>query len=79
MSKKSYRLRACKSPIPCAVAKRGARGARLCPEDVDQRQLRMGIKVEREHGGTREQACSIALDHLAEHRRYYTKLNKAGL
>jgi len=77
---KKVKLRAwCESPTPCATARRGADGAKLCPEDVDPRQLRMGIREEREHGGTAAEACSTALDHLATRRRYYSRLKKAKL
>lgn len=69
----------CRSRIPCAPAPRGARSRGVCPEDVDRRQLRMGVKVEREHGGSPAQACRIALDHLSERSDYYTRHRKAGL
>lgn len=58
---------------------RGGRGARLSPLDVDARQLEAGIGVELEHTRSRRLACEIALDHLAEDARYYTKLRRARL
>lgn len=58
---------------------RGGRGRRLSVLDVDPRQLSMGVDVEREHTPSKRIACEIALDHLAEDRRYYTKLKKARL
>lgn len=58
---------------------RGGRGARLSPLAVDPRQLAAGIKVELEHTRSQRLACEIALDHLAEDRRYYTKLRRARL
>lgn len=40
----------------------------------NRRQLRMGVKVEREHTYNRRIAREIAKDHLEEHPRYYTYL-----
>lgn len=71
--------KACRSRIPCAPAPRGARSRGVCPEDVNQRQLRMGIKVEREHGASKAKACRTSLDHIVEHGDYYTRHRKAGL
>ena len=42
-------------------------------------QLKMGKKVEREHGGNIKKATKIAMDHLAEDPKYYSKLKKAKL
>lgn len=39
-------------------------------------QLKMGIKVEKEHTTDKEDARAIALQHLAERPDYYTKLKK---
>ena len=39
-------------------------------------QLALGIKTEKEHTTRKEIAREIALDHLAEDPRYYTKLRK---
>lgn len=58
---------------------RGGMGRRLGPLDVSARQLAAGIKVEQEHTRSRRLACEIALDHLAEHRDYYTRLKRARL
>ena len=63
--------------FPCKHGLR--RGKKLSPAQVDLKQLRMGIRVEKEHTTSPKLACSIALDHLAEHPRYYTKLKKAKL
>jgi hypothetical protein len=71
--------KSCKSKIPCSGALPGGKGKSLCPEDVDRRQLRMGIAVEKEHTTSKSRACAIALDHLAEDKYYYTKLRKAKL
>lgn len=46
---------------------------------VDSSELRRGIKVEMEHTTDPEVAREIAMDHLYEHPKYYTKLLKAGL
>jgi len=44
-----------------------------------KKQLKMGKKVEREHGGNTKKATKVAMDHLAENPRYYSKLKKAKL
>lgn len=63
----------------------GGVGQDLKPEDVDPKELSMGIKVEMEHTeGTDELskeekeaiAEDIAFDHLSEDPAYYTKLKK---
>jgi len=51
-------------------------GSELTPEDVDPKELAMGIKVEMEHTKNKEMAKKIALDHLYEDPKYYTKLKK---
>lgn len=58
---------------------RGGLGRKLGPLDVDPKQLAAGIRVELEHTPSRRVACEIALDHLAEHRNYYTRLRRAKL
>jgi len=45
-------------------------------KDVDQDELKLGIKVEMEHTGNKMMAERIALDHLAEIENYYTLLKK---
>jgi hypothetical protein len=42
-------------------------------------QLKLGIKTEMEHTDSRKQAKEIAMDHLAENPKYYTKLKKTKL
>ena len=42
--------------------------------EFDQNQLAMGSKVEREHTSSDDLAREIAMDHLKEDPRYYTKL-----
>ena len=48
-------------------------------EDVDPKELAMGIEVEMEHTNDKEKAKHIALQHLAEDPHYYSKLKKAKL
>jgi hypothetical protein len=45
-------------------------------EDVDPKELAMGIEVEYEHTSNREVAKRIALVHLKEFPDYYTRLKK---
>lgn len=47
--------------------------------DVDPSELEKGISVEMEHTTDPEKAKTIALQHLAEDPKYYTKLTKANL
>lgn len=49
------------------------------PEDFDQKELAMGIKVEMEHTNDKKIATEIAMDHLKENPKYYTIHKKAGL
>lgn len=51
-------------------------GKNLTEKDVDPKQLEMGIKIEMEHTKNRKLARRIALDHLYEDPKYYTKLKK---
>jgi hypothetical protein len=44
-----------------------------------KKELVKGIKVEQEHTSNIKTAARIALDHLFEDPKYYTKLNKIGL
>jgi len=46
------------------------------PEDFDKDQLAVGIKVEMEHTDNKSKAQKIAMDHLIEDPKYYTKLKK---
>ena len=46
---------------------------------VDPTELNKGIQVEMEHTDSKAKAKVIALQHLAEDPRYYTKLAKAKL
>ena len=56
----------------------GAAAGRL-PTSVNPVQLHMGSTEEMEHTTDRDIAREIAMDHLVEDRRYYTKLKQAGL
>lgn len=47
--------------------------------DVDTSELKKGISVEMEHTKDPNKAKTIALQHLAEDPKYYTKLSKVGL
>lgn len=42
-------------------------------------QLVKGVKVEKEHGGTKKDIKATAMDHLVEDPKYYTKLKKAKI
>jgi hypothetical protein len=52
----------------------GGEGDGLSPADVDAEQLAMGVRHEMEHTNDEAIAQEIALDHLAEDPKYYTKL-----
>ena len=41
-----------------------------------EKQLKMGTKVEKEHTKDKKKAREIALDHILEDPKYYTKLHK---
>lgn len=57
----------------------GGKGDKLTDKDVDPKELKMGIKVELEHTKDPNIAKEIALDHLAEDPKYYSKLKSSGL
>jgi hypothetical protein len=44
-----------------------------------QKELRVGIKTEKEHTRDKKIAKAIAFAHLEEDKKYYTKLKKAKL
>ena len=48
-------------------------------EDVNPKELAMGVEVEMEHTDSQTKAKVIALQHLAEDPKYYTKLKSLGL
>ena len=47
--------------------------------DVDEDELAMGIEVEAEHTKDLKMRKKIAMDHLKEDPKYYTKLKNAGI
>jgi tRNA nucleotidyltransferase/poly(A) polymerase len=55
-----------------------AKKHKLPIEDLTS-QLKLGIKTEMEHTDNKSKAKEIAMDHLAENPKYYTKLKKAKL
>lgn len=57
----------------------GRRAADAQPWQFEPRELEHGCKVEMEHTSSRKRACEIAMDHLTEDHRYYTKLAKIHL
>lgn len=52
----------------------GGRAAGMSPRQFPRAQLKRGLRVELEHTDDPEVALEIAMDHLAEDPRYYTKL-----
>jgi hypothetical protein len=48
-------------------------------EEFSPEQLDLGFKVEREHTKDPKKRLEIAADHLVDDKKYYTKLDKAGL
>jgi hypothetical protein len=48
-------------------------------QDVNDEELKMGIKVEMEHTTDESTARTIAMHHLAEDPKYYTHMKSAGL
>lgn len=54
----------------------GGKGDKLKPSDVDPLELKKGIEVEQEHTPNKKLAQDIAMDHLAEDPKYYSKLKK---
>ena len=57
----------------------GGKGDETLPEDVDAKQLEIGLEVEMEHTKRKRIAKEIALDHLTEIKDYYSRLVEAGL
>lgn len=57
----------------------GGEGDSTPPDQVDPAQLSTGIQIEMEHTNDVEIAKEIAVDHLTEDPKYYTKLVNAGL
>jgi len=63
-------LKAAKDKIPGGLSDKGP------PKDLDKKQLEMGIEVEMEHTSDKSIAKEIAMDHLTEDPKYYSKLKK---
>jgi hypothetical protein len=64
------------------IAKKHAKKYKVSIADLTSEltaQLKLGIKTEMEHTDNKKQAKEIAMDHLAENPKYYTKLKKAKL
>jgi len=57
----------------------GGRGDKLEAKDVDKNELAVGVAVEMEHTDDSKTAEEIALDHLEEDPKYYSKLVKSGI
>jgi hypothetical protein len=58
---------------------RGGKGDKTTPKDVNKKELKLGKKVEKEHTKNKEKRQEIALDHLTEDPKYYSKLKKSKL
>jgi len=52
----------------------GGKGDYITTNDVDAKELSVGIAVELERTDNRQKAKEIALDHLAENPKYYSEL-----
>jgi hypothetical protein len=48
-------------------------------EGLDREEIKLGVKTEMEHTKNPEEALKIALDHLNEDPRYYSKAKECGL
>lgn len=57
----------------------GGKGDETNPVNLDQEELKLGINVEMEHTKEPRLAREIAIDHLTEDPKYYSKLYGAGL
>lgn len=57
----------------------GGKADKATEEDFDADELAKGIKTEMEHTDDEDMAKEIAMDHLTEDPKYYTKLLRAGL
>ena len=54
----------------------GGKADARSPKDFDSHQLMLGVDVELEHTDDPKVALEIAIDHLTEDSKYYTKLQK---
>ena len=57
----------------------GGKGDKSDPSKFDKAELHVGVAVEMEHTDDKKKALEIALDHLTEDPKYYSKLIKSGL
>jgi len=57
----------------------GGKGDATDPKSVDQKELAVGMKVEREHTDSDEKAKEITIDHLTENPKYYSELVASGI
>jgi hypothetical protein len=57
----------------------GGKGDSTQVADLDATELQKGIEVEMEHTDDSAKAKEIAIDHLTEDPKYYTKLDNVGL
>jgi hypothetical protein len=58
---------------------KGGVGDATAPSTVNPAQLAIGVQIEMEHTNNEKIATEIALDHLTEDPKYYSKLVAAGL
>jgi hypothetical protein len=58
---------------------KGGKGEHTNSDDVNADELTVGVATEMEHTDDASIAKDIAMDHLTEDPKYYTKLIKAGL
>lgn len=58
---------------------KGGKGDSKSPNDVDKKELYVGIFVEFEHTKDSMKAMEIAIDHLTEKPSYYSELINDGL
>lgn len=54
-------------------------GRVVVPKGLPKSQLKMGIKIEKEHTSNPKIAKKIAIDHILEDPKYYTKLRTLNL
>ena len=55
---------------------KGGKADSMSPKEFDKKQLKKGTKHETEHTNKKSIAQEIAMDHLAEDKEYYVKLDK---
>jgi hypothetical protein len=55
---------------------KGGKADKCTPEDFDPKELKRGIKHEREHTSNKHIATEISMDHLRENKNYYHMLDR---